>query len=177
MVETALVIITLIGMLVFIMNMGRIFLVQQFLTERARATVSNAVVNNWDATATKDYFAYNSIEAPEGGGSGFGAATLPGILPDVGAGVHLHPVHLGPLHACFGDGDLAGPRIGRNRGPGIPGYLLTVIFQESYRNENAAASRLAAFFQLNEFGLIRSSVSHPRVAPTPQPPPRSRPTG
>ena len=53
------------------MDMGRIFLIQQFLTERARTTVRNAVVNNWDATATKNYFAYNSTEAPQGGGSGY----------------------------------------------------------------------------------------------------------
>ena len=53
------------------MDMGRILLIQQFITERTRATVRNAVVNNWSATATKNYLVYNSTTAPGGGGAGF----------------------------------------------------------------------------------------------------------
>jgi Flp pilus assembly protein TadG len=69
--ETALVLLTLLSMIIFIMDMGRILLMQQFLSERVRATVRNAVVNNWDATATSNYLVYNSTTAPTGGGPGY----------------------------------------------------------------------------------------------------------
>src|SRR4051812_38711752 len=71
MVEGALVLLTMLAMIIFILDMGRILLIQQYITERARATVRNAVVNNWDATKTKNYLVYNSITAPGGGGAGF----------------------------------------------------------------------------------------------------------
>jgi len=71
MLETALVLLTLLGMIVFIMDMGRILLLQQYITERTRSTVRNAVVNNWNATSAKNYLVYNSITAPNGGGPGF----------------------------------------------------------------------------------------------------------
>jgi len=67
-VETALVFLTMMGMILFILDMGRILLVQQFISERVRTTVRNAVVNNWDATATKNYLVYNSTTAGSGGG-------------------------------------------------------------------------------------------------------------
>lgn len=69
--ESALVLLTMLGMILFIMDMGRILLIQQFITERARAAVRGAVVNNWDATATQNYLVYNSTTAPNGGGAGF----------------------------------------------------------------------------------------------------------
>ena len=46
MVETVLVLLTVMGMTIFIMDMGRILLVQQYTSERARVTVRKAVVNN-----------------------------------------------------------------------------------------------------------------------------------
>src|SRR5436190_931457 len=46
MIESALVALALVGMIIFVMDMGRILLLQQFIGERARATVRNAVVNN-----------------------------------------------------------------------------------------------------------------------------------
>jgi hypothetical protein len=69
--ESALVLLTVLGMFLFIMDMGRILLIQQFITERARATVRSAVVNNWTAAATQNYLVYNSTTAPGGGGAGF----------------------------------------------------------------------------------------------------------
>jgi hypothetical protein len=71
MLETALVLLTVIGMLIFIMDMGRIMLLQQFIGERARVTVRNAVVNSWSATQTANYLVYNNITAPTGGGTGY----------------------------------------------------------------------------------------------------------
>ena len=64
MVESALILLTLVSMILFILDMGRILMMQQYLTERARATVRKAVVNNWDAAATKNYLVYGSTTAP-----------------------------------------------------------------------------------------------------------------
>ena len=69
--EGTLVLLTLMGMIIFIMDMGRILLMQQFIAERARTTVRNAVVHNWDATSTKNFLCYNSTTAPTGGGAGY----------------------------------------------------------------------------------------------------------
>lgn len=54
-VETALVFTTALSMILFIVDMGRILLTQQFISERARVGVRNAVVNNWNATAVANY--------------------------------------------------------------------------------------------------------------------------
>jgi hypothetical protein len=71
MVEVALVMVTVFAMIIFVTDMGRILLLQQYIGERARATVRSAVVNNWDATATKNYFVYNSTTAPTGNPPGY----------------------------------------------------------------------------------------------------------
>jgi Flp pilus assembly protein TadG len=71
MLETALVLITVLSMILFIMDMGRVLLIEQFITERARDGVRKAVVNNWDQTAGQNYVVYGSTTAPSGGGSGF----------------------------------------------------------------------------------------------------------
>jgi Flp pilus assembly protein TadG len=71
--ETALVALTLISMILFIMEMGRILLMQQFIGERARATARAAVVNGWTAPQAQNYLVYNNT-------SGNGAGYL-GLLP------------------------------------------------------------------------------------------------
>jgi len=67
-VETALVFIVVMSMILFIVDMGRILLIQQFIAERARVGVRNAVVNNWDATAVANFVVYGSPAAPGSGG-------------------------------------------------------------------------------------------------------------
>jgi Flp pilus assembly protein TadG len=77
-VETALVFIVVLSMILFIVDMGRILLVQQFIVERARVGVRNAVVNNWDATAVANYVVYGSTTAPgSGSNNGNNDAQLP----------------------------------------------------------------------------------------------------
>jgi Flp pilus assembly protein TadG len=71
MVEGALVLLTMVAMILFVIDMGRILLIQQYVTERTRATVRSAVVNNWDSTKAQNFLVYNSITAPPGGGAGF----------------------------------------------------------------------------------------------------------
>jgi hypothetical protein len=51
-------------MIVFIVDMGRILLTQQFISERARMAVRSAVVNNWTSVQVKNYVAYGSTTAP-----------------------------------------------------------------------------------------------------------------
>lgn len=80
-VETALVVLTVISMILFVMEMGRILLVQQFIGERARATARAAVVNSWTAAQVQNYLVYNST-------SGSGAGYL-GLLPSQVAYVTL----------------------------------------------------------------------------------------
>ncbi len=81
-VESALVLLTLVGMIVFIMDMGRMLLTQQFITERARTTVRQAVVNNWTASQVQNYLVYNSVTAPSQSQGGNGAPSgYLGLLP------------------------------------------------------------------------------------------------
>ena len=71
MLETALVVSTLLGMVLFILDMGRMLLWQQFFMERARQGARSAVVNNWDQTALRNFVCYNSTTAPDGNPPGF----------------------------------------------------------------------------------------------------------
>ena len=65
-VETALIFTTAISMILFIVDMGRILLWQQFMAERARVGVRSAVVNNWDSTAVANYVVYGRTTQPPG---------------------------------------------------------------------------------------------------------------
>ncbi len=58
--ESALVLIAVISMLLFIIDMGRLLFLQQYFAERARAGARWASVNTYDATSIKNYVAYNS---------------------------------------------------------------------------------------------------------------------
>ena len=69
-VETALVFTAALSMILFIVDMGRILLTQQYISERAQAAVRSAVVNNWDSTDVKNYLVYGSTTAPDAGGAG-----------------------------------------------------------------------------------------------------------
>jgi Flp pilus assembly protein TadG len=90
MLETALVLITVLGMILGIMDMGRLLLIEQFITERTREGARNAVVNNWDQTAVQNYVVYGSTTAPSGGGPGFLGLTTSNVaftsVPDSGIG-------------------------------------------------------------------------------------------
>lgn len=69
-VETALVFTVALGMVLFIVDMGRILLTQQYISERAQVAVRSAVVNNWDSTTVANYVVYGSPSAPSDGGAG-----------------------------------------------------------------------------------------------------------
>ncbi len=70
-VEGALVLLTALSLTIFVLDMGRFMLMQQFITERARATARAAAVNNWDSTSVKNYFLFNDTTAPNGVTTGF----------------------------------------------------------------------------------------------------------
>jgi hypothetical protein len=70
-VETALVFMTVLGMILFILDMGRILLSEQFIAERARVGARNVVVNNWTSTQVANYVVYGSTTAPSGNPPGF----------------------------------------------------------------------------------------------------------
>jgi Flp pilus assembly protein TadG len=73
MLETALVLTTLIAMIIFVVDMGRLLMVQQYIGERARVTARTAAVNTWSSSSTSiaNYLVYNSTTAPDGGGPGY----------------------------------------------------------------------------------------------------------
>ena len=71
MLETAFVMITVMGMVIFIVEMGRFLMVQQFAVERAREVARLAVVNNWTSVSVANYVAYGSTTAPTGQPSGY----------------------------------------------------------------------------------------------------------
>jgi hypothetical protein len=73
MLETALVLTAMVAMVIFVMDMGRVLLIQQWVGERARATARTATVNTWysDSTSIANFLVYNSTTAPSGGGPGY----------------------------------------------------------------------------------------------------------
>jgi len=66
------------AMVLFIVDMGRIMLAEQYLVERARTAARSAAVNNWTQADVANYVAYNSTSAPGGGTSTPG---MMGVLP------------------------------------------------------------------------------------------------
>jgi uncharacterized membrane protein len=72
------VLLTLVAMIIFIIDMGRIMLNEEYLVERARVAARMAAVNNWAAADVANYVAYNSTSAPGGGTSTPG---LMGVRP------------------------------------------------------------------------------------------------
>jgi uncharacterized membrane protein len=66
-IESALVLLTLIWMIIFVMDMGRLLLTQQLVTERARIAARNAAVNNWNAATVANFASYNSTTSSSSG--------------------------------------------------------------------------------------------------------------
>ena len=65
-VEGSFIFLITISMILFIMEVGRFLLTQQYISERARTTARLAVVNNWDTTSIKNYLCYGSTATPAG---------------------------------------------------------------------------------------------------------------
>lgn len=73
-IEAVFVLFTLVAMVLFIVDMGRIMLAEQYLAERARAAARMAAVHNWTQSDVANYVAYNSTSAPGG------RTTTPGLM-------------------------------------------------------------------------------------------------
>ena len=67
---------TLISMIFFVFDMGRMLMTQQFIAERARVTARMAAVNSWDSGSVANYLCYNSTTAP----AKVNGASAPGYL-------------------------------------------------------------------------------------------------
>jgi hypothetical protein len=65
-VEGAFVISALLGMMLFIVELGRTLMFEQFYLERAREGARWATVNSWDTPAIRNHVCYNSTTAPNG---------------------------------------------------------------------------------------------------------------
>lgn len=64
-VEGALVLMGLLIMILFVLDMGRVMLLGQYVTERARVTARTATVNNWTERQVQNYLAYGKTSAPD----------------------------------------------------------------------------------------------------------------
>ena len=82
-VESALVLLTYLSMLIFILDMGRFLAAQQYLTERARSGARYAATNTWDSAAIANYICYNDPTPREGSPAG-----LFGLAPSMIAATH-----------------------------------------------------------------------------------------
>ncbi|MFM2125752.1 MAG: hypothetical protein RL328_2203 [Acidobacteriota bacterium] len=71
-VESSLIFLVMMMTLIFVIDMGRMMVIQQFINERVRQTARKAVVNNWTTTQVKNYLVYGTADAA--------AQTAPGRL-------------------------------------------------------------------------------------------------
>src|SRR5260370_20678572 len=71
-VEASLAMMPLLCTILFIADLGRMLVTEQYVTERARAGLRQAVVSTWynDSTSLKNYICYNSTTAPNGATQG-----------------------------------------------------------------------------------------------------------
>ena len=58
-VETALIFMAVLGTVVFILDIGHLTLMENFITERTREAARNAAVNNWTSSQVANYLVYN----------------------------------------------------------------------------------------------------------------------
>jgi hypothetical protein len=73
-IEGSFVLLITISLIVFMMDIGRFLLTQQYISEKARTAARLAVVNNWHDTEIQNYFCYGSTTAPAGN------PTPPGLM-------------------------------------------------------------------------------------------------
>jgi hypothetical protein len=66
-VEGALVLVLLLAMILFIVEIGRVMMLGQYVTERARVTARAATVNDWTQTQVQNYLVHDKAEMPAGG--------------------------------------------------------------------------------------------------------------
>jgi len=64
--ESALVLVTYFSMVIFILDMGRMLMTQQFLVDRARNAARWASLNNWDPNAVANVVCFNDPSMPAG---------------------------------------------------------------------------------------------------------------
>jgi Flp pilus assembly protein TadG len=69
-VETCLVLLTLILMIVGVMDFGQFLFLHEALVDRARTGARYAAVNPYDATAIQNIVVYNNATAPDGATTG-----------------------------------------------------------------------------------------------------------
>lgn len=77
-VESALVLMSLLVMILFVLDMGRVMLLGQYVTERARITARTATVNNWTQSQVQNFLVYGKTQAPD---NNAGKPGFMGLLP------------------------------------------------------------------------------------------------
>lgn len=64
-VESALVLLSLLVMILFVLDMGRVMLLGQYVTERARITARTATVNNWTERMAANFLVFGKTQMPD----------------------------------------------------------------------------------------------------------------
>jgi hypothetical protein len=59
-VEMSLVLLSMVTMILFTLDIGRVLFLGEYLTERARASARAAVVNNWTQDNVRNFFCVNN---------------------------------------------------------------------------------------------------------------------
>ena len=70
-VESALVLVALVSMIVFVLEFGRILLLQEYITQRAALTARKGAVSNWTATMAANFLCFENTTASNGATEGF----------------------------------------------------------------------------------------------------------
>ena len=73
-VESALVLLSLLAMILFVLDMGRVMLLGQYVTERARITARSATVNNWTEREVQNFLVFGKTQMPDD------SASKPGFM-------------------------------------------------------------------------------------------------
>ena len=120
--ESSLVLTTLLLMLIGIVDFGQFLFFHQVLTDRARAGARYAAVNPYDATSIQNVVVYNSPTAPSGSPTG-----LFGLTP---SNVTVTPT------PSTGAPDYVQVKIS-----GFPIHLISPFLTKSYTPRNIIATR------------------------------------
>ena len=123
-VESALVVITVLATIVFIIDCGHLMLMENFITERVRETARAAAVNNWTTTQIGKFLVYNDANSTSTGAGYMGLTTSEVTASYLGtsgtpdyrvqvkvSGVSVFPVQLFSEWSLIGSGSFSAPPV------------------------------------------------------------------
>ena len=123
-VESALVFMTVLATIVFIIDCGHLMLMENFITERTREAARAAAVNNWTSSQIAAYLVYNDASSSATGPGYMGLTTSEVTSTFLGtsgtpdyriqvkvSGVSVFPVQLFSEWTLIGPGTFSAPPV------------------------------------------------------------------